>query len=140
WERVWTAPMLGVRESRRIVGEYVLTQNDIEAGLSQQQHADIVAIADHALDLHAEHGGCRELSEPYGIPFRCLVPKGFHNLLIASRAASFSHIAASSCRLSRTIMQLGQAAGMSLRGAKRQPSGVSSLRSEAWHEGRRPSP
>jgi hypothetical protein len=111
WRRVWTAPMLGVRESRRIVGEYVLTQNDIETGLSRQRHDDIVAIADHALDIHGEGGGCRELTEPYGVPFRCLVPKGFRNLLIASRAASFSHIAASSCRLSRTIMQLGYAAG-----------------------------
>jgi len=48
---------------------------------------------------------------PYGVPYRCLLPKGVNNLFIASRAASFSHIAASSCRLSRTMMTLGQAAG-----------------------------
>ncbi|HDS74198.1 MAG TPA: FAD-dependent oxidoreductase [Firmicutes bacterium] len=63
------------------------------------------------------------------------------NAANASRAASFSHIAASSCRLSRTIMQLGQAAGMSLRGEKQQPPrGVFSFHSETWGEGRRPSP
>ena len=48
---------------------------------------------------------------PYGVPYRCLLPRGVENLYIASRAASFSHIAASSCRLCRTMMTLGQAAG-----------------------------
>lgn len=52
-----------------------------------------------------------ELEEPYGIPFRCLIPKGFDNLLVAGRVAGFSSIAASSCRLSRTMIQLGEAAG-----------------------------
>ncbi|HOR98565.1 MAG TPA: FAD-dependent oxidoreductase, partial [Kiritimatiellia bacterium] len=47
----------------------------------------------------------------YGIPYRCLLPLKTTNVLIAGRAASFSAIAASSCRLSRTMMQLGQAAG-----------------------------
>jgi len=64
------------------------------------------------MDLHGiERSGCTELKAPYGIPFRCLIPQDSKNLLIASRAASFSSIAASSCRLSRTMMQLGQAAG-----------------------------
>jgi hypothetical protein len=45
------------------------------------------------------------------VPYRCLIPKGFDNLLVACRAASFSSLAASSCRLSRTMMQLGQASG-----------------------------
>ncbi|NLO07548.1 MAG: FAD-dependent oxidoreductase [candidate division WS1 bacterium] len=107
----WIAPEVGLREERRVVGEYVLTEHDLLAGLSGQGHADIIAIADHAMDLHGEGGGCRELSEPYGVPFRCLVPKGLRNVLVASRASSFSAIAASSCRLSRTMMQLGQAAG-----------------------------
>jgi len=107
----WIAPALGVRESRRVVGEYVLTEHDLLTGLDGQRHPDIVAIADHAMDVHGRGGGCRELPHPYGIPYRCLIPRGFENLLIACRAASFSSIAASSCRLSRTMMQLGQAAG-----------------------------
>ena len=45
------------------------------------------------------------------LPYRCLIPKGFRNLLVACRGAGFSAIAASSCRLSRCMMQLGQAAG-----------------------------
>jgi hypothetical protein len=111
---VWIAPALGVREGKRIVGEYVLKEQDIRAGISKQKQHDIIALADHALDTHGTstgRSGCAELEEPYGIPFRCLLPKGFSNLLIASRAASFSSLAASSCRLSRTMMQLGQAAG-----------------------------
>lgn len=107
----WIAPEVGLREQRRVLGEYVLTEHDLLAGLSGQGHRDIIAIADHAMDLHGEAGGCRELAEPYGIPFRCLIPQGMRNLLVASRAASFSAIAASSCRLARTMLQLGQAAG-----------------------------
>jgi len=77
-------------------------------------HADVIAVADHAMDVHGE-GGRRvhgELKGPYGVPYRCLVPKGSVNLLVACRGASFSHIAASSCRLSRTMVQLGHAAGL----------------------------
>ena len=108
----WVAPALGIRESRRIVGQYVLTEHDLRAGINGQKHDDIICIADHALDTHGSHAhGIGELSEPYGVPYRCLIPQGQRNLLIACRAASFSSIAASSCRLSRTMMQLGQAAG-----------------------------
>jgi len=108
------APMLGIRETYRVVGEYVLTQHDLEGGLEAQSHPDLIAVADHSMDVHGAgsrrvHG---ELKQPYGVPYRCLVPKGSVNLLAACRGASFSHIAASSCRLSRTIIQLGHAAGL----------------------------
>lgn len=117
---VWTAPAPGIRESRRIVGEYVLTEHDLLAGISGQKHDDIIALADHAMDTHGSHNkGIGELKEPYGIPYRCLIPKGRRNLLIACRAASFSSLAASSCRLSRTMMQLGQAAGTAVALAKK---------------------
>lgn len=116
----WVAPALGVRESSRIVGEYVLTELDLMAGMSRQTHPDIIGVADHPMDSHSESGGgCRGLAEPYGVPFRCLVPKGYQNLLVACRAASFSSLAASSCRLSRTMMQLGQAAGTAIALAQR---------------------
>jgi hypothetical protein len=111
WTITGIAPRLGVRETRRIVGDYVLTENDCQAGLAKQSHKDVIAIADHAIDLHGHKGWWRRMDGPYGIPYRCLLPKGLQNLAIASRAASFSHIAASSCRLQRTMMTLGQAAG-----------------------------
>jgi hypothetical protein len=107
----WIAPALGVRETVRVVGEHILTEHDILAGISRQTDPDIITLADHAMDRHGEGGGCVELREPYGVPYRCLLPKGIDNLLIACRGASFSSIAASSCRLSRTMMSLGHAAG-----------------------------
>ena len=111
WTISGIAPRLGVRETRRIIGDYVLTENDCLAGLAKQTHKDIMAITDHAIDLHGSRGLRHRLDSPYGIPYRCLLPKGLRNLMIASRAASFSHVAASSCRLQRTMMTLGQAAG-----------------------------
>lgn len=110
----WIAPGLGVREGPRLIGRYVLTEHDLMAGLSGQRHDDIITIADHARDTHgADTGraGTGELAQPYGVPFRCLLPTECDNLAIACRGASFSSVAASSCRLSRTMMQLGQAAG-----------------------------
>ena len=120
----WIAPGLGVREGPRLVGRYVLTEHDLLAGLSHQTHDDLITIADHARDTHgADTGraGTGEVSQPYGVPFRCLLPDEFDNLAVACRGASFSSVAASSCRLSRTMMQLGQAAGtaaaLAVRGA-----------------------
>lgn len=115
----WIAPALGIRESQRILGEAILTENDLLAGLSNQKAPDIIGIADHPMDTHGSQArGIGEMREPYGIPYRCLVPKGQRNLLIACRAASFSSLAASSCRLSRTMIQLGQAAGTAVALAK----------------------
>jgi len=105
-------PKAGLRETRRVRGEYVLTQNDLIAGVSKQAHGDIVALADHPMDSHGGGGPGGELKDAYGIPYRCLLPLKTQNVLIAGRAASFSAIAASSCRLSRTMMQLGEAAGV----------------------------
>jgi hypothetical protein len=89
----------------------VLNENDCLAGVANQKHKDVIAIADHAIDIHGRKGRHRCMAGPYGIPLRCLLPEGMRNLMIASRAASFSHIAASSCRLARTMMTIGQAAG-----------------------------
>ncbi len=91
----------------------VVFQPHALGGMARQEHGDIIAIADHALDIHGAghrrvHG---QPKSPYGVPYRCLIPKGWRNLLVAGRCASFSHVAASSCRLSRTMMALGHAAG-----------------------------
>ena len=111
WELVWVSPMLGVRESYRLVGRYVLKEQDLLAGLAGQAHEDIVALADHSMDFHGSRPSREVPNGPYGVPFRCLLPLEVDNLLVACRGASFSSIGASSCRLSRTMMVLGQAAG-----------------------------
>lgn len=105
-------PVMGIRESRRVRGEYVLNQNDLIDGVTRQKHGDLITLADHPMDNHGGGGPGGELRGPYGIPYRCLLPLKTENVLIAGRAASFSAIAASSCRLSRTMMQLGEAAGV----------------------------
>lgn len=112
YELHWIAPSLGIRETHRIEAEYMLRQQDLVSGIEKQPHDDIIALSDHAMDLHGVHNrGCVELKKPYGIPYRCLIPKHWENLLVACRGAGFSQIAASSCRLSRTMMDLGYAAG-----------------------------
>ena len=107
------APMLGIRESYRVVARYVLNENDLTAGLKRQRHDDIIAVADHPCDIHGAGGGLGALKTAYGIPYRCLIPAGsWENLLVACRGAGFSKIAASSCRLQRTMIQVGHAAGV----------------------------
>ena len=102
--------MAGVREGCRLVGKYVLTENDILKGVKNQKYdVDIATIADHMLDKHGEGGGGRELEAPYLIPVSCLEAKEYENLFVACRGASFSNIAASSARLTRTMLGLGEA-------------------------------
>ena len=110
----WIAPRLGLRETERVVGRCVLREQDLLAGFAEQTHPDVIAIADHSMDTHGHttgRAGCGEVKTPYGVSYRCLLPVGVDNLLVACRGVSFSSLAASSCRLSRTMMQLGQAAG-----------------------------
>jgi hypothetical protein len=110
-------PLVGIRESNRLVGRYVLVEQDIRAGITKQPYQEqIIAFADHSLDTHGQSNVKKPLNKnldtPYGIPYHCLLPKEYDNLIAATRGASFSHIAASSCRLSRTMMALGEAAGI----------------------------
>lgn len=110
-------PLVGIRESHRLVGRYVLREQDVRSGLLHQPYRDeIIAVADHPLDTHGERKvkgpNLHEVAQPYGVPYACLLPKEYDNLITASRGSSLSHIAASSCRLSRTMMSLGEAAGI----------------------------
>lgn len=107
----WIAPTLGIRESYRVVCNYTLTENDLRSSFKRQPHPDMICLSDHAMDTHGrstDRSTCQELETPYGVPFRCLIPKVFSNLMVACRGAGFSSIAASSCRLSRTMMQIGK--------------------------------
>ncbi|NLE28785.1 MAG: FAD-dependent oxidoreductase [Phycisphaerae bacterium] len=106
-------PRSGIRETFQVECEYMLKTEDLLLGCRRQSHSDIIALADHARDTHGRgKSHCTELAWPYGIPYRCLLPKGCPDLLIAGRIAGFSKAAASSCRLARTMMMLGEAAGI----------------------------
>jgi len=110
------APFIGIRETRRIVGEYVMTADDI---LGCARFDDAVAVASYPLDLHHPVGGGCTLTwcgDCYDIPFRSLVPQKVSNLLVAGRCISTTHEAMSAIRVMAPCMAMGEAAG---RAAKR---------------------
>ena len=105
-------PMPGVREGYRLVGQYVLTEHDLLVDAAENRFGEETAtIADHARDRHEETGNCQDVPTPYAIPIGCAKAKEFSNLYVACRGASFSSIAASSARLTRTMIGLGEAVG-----------------------------
>jgi hypothetical protein len=108
-----TAPMIGVRETRRIIGEYVLTKEDI---LEEREFEDAIARGSYPIDIHDPKGLDVSFTYPrtggsYQIPYRCLVPKRIDNLLVAGRCISTSHEAHASTRVMVPCMATGQAAG-----------------------------
>ena len=121
WRICRIAQRLALRETFRVRGDYVLTGDDVRQGV---RPPDEIASADHALDSHGGAGFGGELKAPYGIPYRCLIAAGFDNLLVAGRIASFDSVAATSCRLSRTMMKLGEAAGAAAAIAAKEGRGV----------------
>jgi len=104
---------IGVRESRRVIGKYVLTADDV---LSARHFNDGIACASYPIDIHNPTGtgtDIRQLKEGtyYTIPYRCLLPVGVDNLLIASRCISATHEAHSSLRIMPVVWSIGEAAG-----------------------------
>ncbi len=108
-----TGTQIGIRESRRIVGVYTLTQEDV---LTARAFDDAVARSAYPIDIHNPSGsGTTTFRLPpgmsYEIPYRCLVPATVDALLVAGRCISTTHEAHASTRLTPTVMTLGQAAG-----------------------------
>jgi hypothetical protein len=108
-----TATQIGIRESRRIVGEYTLTAEDV---LAARTFPDAIARSAYPIDIHNPSGaGTTTFRLPagaaYEIPYRCLVPATVERLLVAGRCISTTHEALASTRLTPTVMTLGQAAG-----------------------------
>lgn len=107
------APLLGIREGYRIIAEYTLAAQDLKAGIEKQSHADMIAMGAHGVDVHGNRKTVKHVKvKPYGIPYRCLIPKDWENILVPCRGGGFDRVAASSVRLSRTMMWLGHAAGV----------------------------
>ncbi len=111
---VQSGVQVGVRESRRITGDYCLTAEDI---LQARKFADVIARGSYPIDIHNPKGKGTilkrlPLGETYDIPLRCLVPRGIDNLLVAGRCISGSHEAHSSYRVMPISMATGQAAGV----------------------------
>lgn len=111
---------IGIRESRRVQGFYQLTERDV---LQCRRFPDGVARSGYPIDLHLPHSQglvTKKIPEGsyYEIPLRSLFPKGFCNLGVAGRCASFSHSALSSARVSAQCMAMGEGLGVALALAK----------------------
>ena len=109
---VATSPGIGVRESRRVIGDYRLTREDV---LDARRFADEIALCGAPIEDHIAGTDTRWTYVPdsgvYGIPYRCLLPTAVEGLLVAGRCFSATHDAHASARSMATCMAMGQAAG-----------------------------
>jgi hypothetical protein len=113
-----TSPHVGVRETRRVLGDYQLTYDDVLAG---RRFDDVVVLGGFFVDIHSYNGASpQHLPErgvfikdqgSYDIPYRCFLPLGLENLLVAGRSLSASHEAHASARVMGTCMGMGHAVG-----------------------------
>ncbi|MBN1808526.1 MAG: FAD-dependent oxidoreductase [Planctomycetes bacterium] len=119
-----TGAILGVRETRRITGDYVLTVDDYAA---RRTFPDEIARNNYWIDIHTAKGeiessveGCDHVTsrfehygpgESYGIPYRCLTPEGLDNVLVAGRCVSCDRPVQGSLRVMPCCMTTGEAAG-----------------------------
>jgi hypothetical protein len=109
-----TASTIGVRETRRIVGDYVLTLEDLQSG---RHFDDVIALAGYPVDIHDPAGSGGGASDSYAtaniyeIPFRSLVPRDRDGLLVAGRCVSATHEALGAIRVMPPAFAMGEAAG-----------------------------
>lgn len=119
WELDWLGFLPGKRESRRYIGDYVMTQEDVVKAI---RPTDTVAYGGWQIDNHlpggfymsgnnGEHLQKVRLKEPYGIPYRSLYSKNISNLMFAGRNISASHLAFATTRVMATCGVIGQAVG-----------------------------
>ena len=109
-----TAAEIGVRESRMIVGDYVLTEKDCRAFTKFE---DSVAACNYDIDIHNPEGSGTSHyyfpeGEYYTIPYRSLIPKNATNMLVAGRCISSDHGAQASYRIMPPVCCIGEAAGV----------------------------
>ena len=108
---ITTATQVGVRETRRIIGDYVLTGDDVTQA---RRFQDSIARSAYPIDIHnpKDAGNVTyDVHLDHDIPYRCLIPKGVKNLLAAGRIISVTHEAFAAIRVTPPVMAIGQAAG-----------------------------
>lgn len=119
----WVAFIAGKRESRRLLGDIVLTENDI---IQKKKYPDATAATTWSIDLHYPDpenskyfpgeefkSVCKQNKiEPYDVPYRCLYSRNVSNLFMAGRNISVSHVALGTVRVMRTLGMFGEVVGM----------------------------
>jgi len=119
-----TAALIGIRETRRIVGDYVLTLEDY---MARRSFADEIGRNSYPIDIHTSKAEVADHSkaahsvmdryenykpgESHGIPYRCLTPKGLANVLVAGRSVSTDRVVQGSTRVMPVCLVMGEAAG-----------------------------
>lgn len=139
---VQSGTQVGVRETRRILGDYVLTEQDV---LTARRFDDVIARCAYPMDEHNPRGAGTLLKrlppgEAYDIPFRSLLPRKTEGLLTAGRCISGTHQAHSSYRVMPTAVATGQAAGVAaalaaLRGGTPRELPATEVQSELLRQG-----
>ncbi len=110
---IQSANTLGIRETRRLKGRYILTGNE---AILCEPHPDAVAKGSYIIDIHDPKGKSAAVGgdikgDCYDIPYGCLLAKEFDNLLVCGRCISVDHVAHASTRIQGTCMLTGQAVG-----------------------------
>lgn len=105
----------GVRETRRVMGDYVVTAEELAAGCRFEDV--IVHRAEFIVDIHNPEGSGQaeehiQYCKPYDLPYRCFTPKGVENLYVAGRCISGTHRAHASYRVMSICMAMGEAVGV----------------------------
>jgi hypothetical protein len=135
-----TATLMGIRESRRIVGDYILTVEDYA---ERKSFEDEICRNSYFLDIHhpkeEEHPERKAYydrmkmvkhygkGESHGIPYRCLIPKDFKNVLVAGRSISVERIVQGSVRVMPVALVMGEAAGVAAGLAVKQDGNVKNV-------------
>lgn len=122
-ELAWVAYLAGKRESRRLLGDYILKQDDIDKNVF---HEDASFATSWSIDLHVPDSlNARRFPEqpfkaatnhiyiyPYAVPYRCLYSRNIGNLFMAGRNISVTHVALGTVRVMRTTGMMGEVVGM----------------------------
>jgi hypothetical protein len=122
-----TGSLMGIRESRRIIGDYTLTVEDYA---QRRSFPDEICRNNYSIDIHgAEHLVEKyadlhyRKGESHGIPYRCLAPKDLQNVLVAGRSISSDRIVNGSVRVMPVCLAMGEAAGLAAALAVRTVAG-----------------
>jgi hypothetical protein len=124
------AAQVGVRETRRIEGDHVLTAEEL---LLPTQFEDAIAAGAYPIDIHPAAGGALQYQSlgddhAYQIPFRSLIPSTLDNALAVGRGVSATHTALAAIRVMTISMAVGQAAGTAAALAVREQPGAVNVR------------
>ena len=136
------ASEIGVRESRKLKGVHILTEAELR---ECYEFEDTIALGNYEIDIHNPTGTGTYIYEfpdgaYYRIPYRCLLPKEYDNMLVAGRCLSAEHVAHSAVRIMPICACLGEAAGTAIAIAKKTNANahtvdISALRARLLEKG-----